>query len=75
LTKLTSFKPREAVKVLEKIGFTFVRQKGSHRIYVKEKIGITIPWHNKDLKTGTLRHIIKQSGLTKEEFFKTQREN
>ena len=71
MTKLTSLKPREAVKVLEKIGFTFVRQKGSHRIFVKEKIGITIPWHNKDLKTGTLRHIIKQSGLTKEEFFET----
>jgi len=47
-----------------------VRQKGSHRIYVKENIGITIPFHSKDLKEGTLRHIIKQTDLTAEEFSK-----
>jgi len=71
LTKLISLKPREVAKILEKIGFNFIRQKGSHRIYIKGKIGIIIPWHSKDLKTGTLRHIIKQTGLTKQEFFRT----
>jgi predicted RNA binding protein YcfA (HicA-like mRNA interferase family) len=52
-----------------------VRQKGSHRIYVKGNIGITIPYHNKDLKKGTLRAIIKQSGLSVEEFLKLLRKN
>jgi len=46
-SKLPSLKPKEVIKVLEKLGFVFVRQKGSHRIYVKGNIGITIPYHNK----------------------------
>lgn len=68
MSKLPALKPKEVIKVLEKAGFSFVRQKGSHRIYIKENIGVTIPFHNKDLKRGTLRHIIKQAGLTTEEF-------
>jgi len=58
-SKLPSLKPRQVVKVLKKLGFVFVKQKGSHRIYVKGNIGITIPYHNKDLKKGTPRAIIK----------------
>ncbi len=56
------------MRILEKAGFSFERQKGSHCIYIKGKIGITIPVHNKDLRKGTLRNIVKQSGLTLEEF-------
>ena len=63
MSKLPALKPREAIKALERAGFMFVRQKGSHRIYTKGNVGITVPFHNKDLKIGTLRHIIKQSGL------------
>lgn len=70
MVKLPALKPREVIRVLEKAGFIFVRQKGSHRVYVKGNTGITIPFHNKDLKKGTLRHIIKQIGLTIEEFYK-----
>jgi len=70
MTKLPSLRPKEVAKILEKVGFLFIRQKGSHRIYVRDNVGITIPIHNKDLKKGTLRHIIKQSGLTTEEFLK-----
>lgn len=70
MPKLPALKPKEAIKALERAGFSFVRQRGSHRIYIKENVGVTIPWHNKDLKRGTLRHIIKRSGLTIEEFLK-----
>jgi len=70
MTKLPALKPKEVIRVLEKAGFSFARQKGSHRIYVKENIGVTIPFHNKDLKRGTLRHVIKQAGFTIEEFLK-----
>ena len=65
---MPALKPREAIKALEKAGFVFVRQKGSHRIYMKRNVGVTVPFHNKDLKIGTLRHIIKQSGLEVKEF-------
>jgi predicted RNA binding protein YcfA (HicA-like mRNA interferase family) len=71
--KLPSLKSKEVIKVLEKLGFVFVRQKGSHRIYVKGSIGITIPYHTKDLKKGTLKAIIKQVGLSVEEFLKLLR--
>ncbi len=68
MTKLPALKAKQTIKVLEKAGFLFVRQKGSHRIYTKGNITITIPYHNKDFRKGTFRHIIKQSGLTVEEF-------
>ncbi len=68
MTKLPVLKPREVVKILERAGFRFERQKGSHKIYIKGKLGITVPYHNKDLKAGTLRHIIEQSGLELKEF-------
>ena len=70
MPKLPALKPKGVIRALEEAGFSFVRQKGSHRIYVKGSLGVTIPFHNKDLKKGTLRHIIKQAGLTTEEFLK-----
>jgi len=61
----------EVIKILKKAGFIAVRQKGSHvRL---EKVGddgiikITVPLHD-ELKKGTLMRIIKDSGLTQEEF-------
>jgi predicted RNA binding protein YcfA (HicA-like mRNA interferase family) len=68
MTRLPGLRPREVAAILEKSGFTFIRQRGSHRIYVKEHVGVIVPWHGRDLKKGTLRHIIKQSGLTPDEF-------
>ena len=72
--KLPALKPKEVAQVLERAGFRFERQKGSHHMYIRANIGVTIPFHNKDLKKGTLGHIIKQSGLTTEEFLKLLRE-
>ena len=48
------------------------RQKGSHVILYNREQGkrLTIPMHVKDLPKGTLNSIIKQSGLTREEFLK-----
>ena len=68
MARLPAVKPKEAIIALERAGFTFIRQKGSHRIYAKGRLSVTIPFHAKDLKRGTLSHIIKQAGLTLEEF-------
>lgn len=71
MSKLPALKPREVIKALERASFIFIRQKGSHRIYMKGNLGITVPFHNNDLKIGTyIRHIIKQSGLEIKEFLK-----
>ena len=65
-----SLKPREVIKILKRHGFVELRQIGSHlHLYNSEKkLRATVPMHNKDLKTPTLRNIIKQSGMTVEEF-------
>ncbi|MBU1179689.1 type II toxin-antitoxin system HicA family toxin [Patescibacteria group bacterium] len=65
---LPALKPKQVISALEKAGFKFARQKGSHKIYKKDNTLLTIPFHNKDLKRGTLVHIIKQAGLSIEEF-------
>ena len=64
---MKSVKPRQIIKVLEKKGFRFIRQKGSHRLYRKGDLRVTVPYHNRDLKPGTLNSILRQSGIKKEE--------
>jgi predicted RNA binding protein YcfA (HicA-like mRNA interferase family) len=46
-------------------GFTFDQTHGLHRIYVKSGFPpISVPFHgNKDLKSGTLRNILKTAGI------------
>jgi predicted RNA binding protein YcfA (HicA-like mRNA interferase family) len=61
---MKSIKPKEIISLLEERGFKFIRQKGSHRLYKKDTSRVTVPFHNKDLKPGTLRNILKQAGLT-----------
>ncbi len=68
MSKLPQIKAKEVARILEKIGFKFVRQKGSHKIFIKENLAITVPFHTKPLKKGTLFQIIKQTGLSTEEF-------
>ncbi len=58
-------------KILVSHGFEQVRQRGSHIIMQKALVDstITVPVPNhKELKTGTLRSIIRQSGLAVEDF-------
>ena len=64
--KLPQLSGVELVKKLQKFGFVFVRQHGSHMRLEKNTpdgtIKITVPAH-KILKKGTLYHIIKDAGL------------
>ncbi|MHB1440456.1 MAG: type II toxin-antitoxin system HicA family toxin [Cuniculiplasma sp.] len=57
------------VKLLCKNGFIVRRQTGSHIIIKRERRQVVIPNHN-EIDRRTLRSIIKQSGLTVEEFLK-----
>ncbi|MBI5216344.1 MAG: type II toxin-antitoxin system HicA family toxin [Ignavibacteriae bacterium] len=69
--KLPSFTCQEVLKKLKKAGFIESRQRGSHLRLVKydEKRMVTLPIHfKKDIPKGTLLVIIKQAGLTIEEF-------
>lgn len=69
--KLPQVSGQELCKAIEKEGFVFVRQTGSHRIYQKQteegKITIPVPVHaNKSLKKGTLLNILKKAGISRE---------
>ena len=71
--KLPILSGRDVIKILSKQGFAVSRQKGSHIILVKEskdgKKGVVVPNH-KEIDKGTLLEIIRQSGMTKEDFLK-----
>ena len=68
--ELPSLTPKKLIKILNKICFILYCQSGSHRIYVKDEFQVIVPYHNKDLKKGTLNNIIKGIGLSIEEFKK-----
>jgi predicted RNA binding protein YcfA (HicA-like mRNA interferase family) len=71
LAKLRVLSARELCKILEQNGFLQVRQRGSHIIMQlqTEDSTITVPVPNYDeLKIGTLRSIIRQSGLARNFF-------
>ncbi|CAN5291312.1 type II toxin-antitoxin system HicA family toxin [soil metagenome] len=60
---------KKATKVFESVGWRFYRQKGSHMIFKKRgaAIQLAIPNH-KELGAGLLRGLIRDSGLSVEEF-------
>jgi predicted RNA binding protein YcfA (HicA-like mRNA interferase family) len=61
----------EVIKLLARLGFTQLGQHGSHVILIKEvegrRLKPVVPLH-KELAPGTLLSIIKQAGLTRDEF-------
>ena len=59
----------EVIRVLEAHGFGYVSQKGSHAKY-RHATGRSaiVPHPKKELPIGTTRSIIRQSGLTPEDF-------
>jgi predicted RNA binding protein YcfA (HicA-like mRNA interferase family) len=68
--KLTPLKAEIVIKILEDTGFSFIRQTGSH-VIMQDLDGrsVVIPVHpGEELGRGILRAIIRQSGLTRDEF-------
>ncbi len=68
--ELPVLRPKQVVSALRKAGFKIRRQTGSHVIMYKSGMRhpISIPQHPRDLPKGTLRAIIREAGLTVEEF-------
>jgi predicted RNA binding protein YcfA (HicA-like mRNA interferase family) len=58
----------ELAKALERIGFRFQRQKGSHMILRRETpySRVVVPDHRR-LRSGTLRQILHEAGLSVEQ--------
>ncbi len=62
-------KPREVCRLLERLGFSAVRQRGSHVQYRHpDGRGTTVPMHKgRDIAPPLLRQIARDIGLTVEE--------
>lgn len=66
MSRLPSLKPKQVVKILRKNGFAELRQIGSHLhlFHPEQKIRVTVPMHNKDLKRKTLAAILRQAKIS-----------
>jgi predicted RNA binding protein YcfA (HicA-like mRNA interferase family) len=69
MSKLPSISGSACVKALEKAGFRMMRQKGSHIIMRRDDpfAQAVVPNHD-EIDRGTLRSIIRQAGMTIDEF-------
>ncbi len=62
--------PTDLIRALNKAGFFLDHSSGSHRYFRHAaRPGIvTVPFHRRDLKRGTLKSILVQAGLSTDEF-------
>jgi predicted RNA binding protein YcfA (HicA-like mRNA interferase family) len=65
----TDLSGREVRSALERAGFEFRRQAGSHMILRRDDphARVVVPDH-RQVRAGTLRHVIAEAGLTVEQF-------
>ncbi|MCZ7583231.1 MAG: type II toxin-antitoxin system HicA family toxin [Deltaproteobacteria bacterium] len=71
MSRLGNISGKAAVKVFQKLGWVKVGQVGSHVVMTKEgmRVNLSIPQH-KELSVGTLRALIRNAGLSVDEFMK-----
>lgn len=71
MAKLRVLSGKDVCAILEKHGFVEVRRRGSHVVMQRKTetstVTIPVPDHG-ELRVGTLRSIIRQSGLPRGEF-------
>jgi predicted RNA binding protein YcfA (HicA-like mRNA interferase family) len=73
MSRLPPLRYREVIELLRAHGFVFDRPaKGSHEIWYNPttRRRTTVPHHPGTLPLGTLRAIIKQTGLSVDEFLR-----
>jgi predicted RNA binding protein YcfA (HicA-like mRNA interferase family) len=67
MPKLPVVSGKECSKALGKLGFEEARQRGSHVVMKRNEAGCVVPMYA-EIKTGTLSGILKQAGVSVEEF-------
>ena len=71
MSKLLS--SEKIIKTLLKFGFQFVSQRGSHQKYQKEGFTVIVPSPRKEIPIGTFRSIVRQAGLSVDDFLDKQK--
>ncbi len=73
MAKLPIVKPKNIIAALQRAGFFIDHQTGSHARLIHQtepQRRVSVPMHNKDLKRGTLKSILRQAELSVEDFIK-----
>ena len=71
--RLSGFKYREVARRLRVFGYVFDRHgPGSHEVWRHYKTGrkVTLPHHARSLAEGTLRTILRETGIPVEDFLR-----
>jgi len=73
MAKLPILKPKKIIQKLKKLGFVEDHITGSHIIlyHPQTKKRAVVPYHLKDLPSGTLISLLKEAGISKEKFIKS----
>ena len=69
MPSLPGISGRKAVKALERLGFVFIRQKGSHAIMRRGTRGCVVPMH-REINPWTLNGVLKQADIEPDEFLR-----
>lgn len=67
MPELNGWSGLEVIAVLQGMGFSWVRTKGSHAVLRKGSAVCVVPLHD-ELAVGTLRGILRQAGISPAEF-------
>jgi predicted RNA binding protein YcfA (HicA-like mRNA interferase family) len=69
VAKLPRLTGKEMLRFLEQQGFTIIRIRGSHHFLDRGDQRTSVPVHgNRTLKTGTLRSILRDIGMSPSDF-------
>ena len=66
MPKLPVVSGADVVSALERMGFVVALQRGSHIVMRRGSAGCVVP--HRELKTGTLVGLLKQAGVSSDEF-------
>ena len=69
--RLPQLSYRKVAKALQRAGLVLDHATGSHHFFIHPldpTILVSVPRHSKDIKRGLLHRIVKDAGLTVEEF-------
>jgi predicted RNA binding protein YcfA (HicA-like mRNA interferase family) len=70
--KLPAIKPKQLIRALERKGWELDRVRGSHYIMAhpdRDQM-VPVPYHNRDIKAGTLSGILSSTGISRDELRK-----
>ena len=70
MPRLPAVKPREIIQFLEANGFVLDHTSGSHLVFYHpdSKRRAVVPRHNRDIPKGTLMSLLREAGLSRDEF-------